>query len=147
MREMKSCVDNKNIYFYLESYSQFTDDLSVYLYLYSDRDPEDVNFYTVEIIPGMGSRPSMPNYSGPIGGDANRPGTAPVPWLADAGQSSVLPFLAECDPSNDLCDSSEGLQCFSFNNKGPHCTHECSAPTDCEAPSPGCNGMGVCKVP
>jgi hypothetical protein len=66
---------------------------------------------------------------------------------ADAGESTPLPFLAECDPGNDQCDSSEGLLCFSFNNKGPHCTHSCSVPADCESPSPGCNGMGMCKAP
>jgi hypothetical protein len=55
----------------------------------------------------------------------------------------ALPFLAECGEDED-CAS--GL-CFNFNAKGLHCTHACQAAADCEAPSPGCSGMGVCKTP
>jgi hypothetical protein len=62
---------------------------------------------------------------------------------ADAG--TPLPFMSECVLGmDDQCDT--GL-CFDFNTKGPHCTHECTVDTDCEDPSPGCNGMGVCKAP
>jgi hypothetical protein len=63
---------------------------------------------------------------------------------ADA-PSGDLPFMSECDPVTDMCD--DGLTCFNFNAKGPHCTHDCTVDTDCEAPSPGCNNMGVCKAP
>ena len=53
--------------------------------------------------------------------------------------------MAEC-PLGDNAACSSGL-CFEFNSKGPHCTHACTLDTDCEAPSPGCSGMGVCKAP
>lgn len=73
---------------------------------------------------------------------------------ADAGDSvdapasdggAMLDFLEMCDPLDDQCG--DGLQCFMFNMRGPHCTHSCTFDTDCEAPSPGCNNMGVCRVP
>ena len=60
-----------------------------------------------------------------------------------AAAAGGLPFLAACT-SNAECAS--GL-CFNFNAKGLHCTHSCQSATDCEAPSPGCNGMNVCKAP
>jgi hypothetical protein len=61
---------------------------------------------------------------------------------SDAGPGQ-LPYMAECT-QNEQCETE---LCFNFNNKGPHCTHECQTAGDCEAPSPGCNGMGVCKAP
>ena len=60
---------------------------------------------------------------------------------ADAGDP--LPYMAECD-TNEQCETE---LCFSFNAKGPHCTHSCVIDADCESPSPGCNNMGVCKAP
>ena len=66
---------------------------------------------------------------------------------ADAMPGGALQFMQACDPTNDMCDSAMNLTCFSFNNKGPHCTHSCQGDSDCAAPSPGCNGMGVCKAP
>jgi hypothetical protein len=61
----------------------------------------------------------------------------------DAGE--LLPFMAECSVGeHERCDT--GL-CFDFNAKGPHCTHACEVDADCEPPSEGCNGMGVCKAP
>jgi len=66
---------------------------------------------------------------------------------SDGGNDAALQFLDECEPANDTCDSTLGLICFSFNNKGPRCTHDCTVASDCESPSPGCNGMGVCKAP
>lgn len=64
----------------------------------------------------------------------------------DAGASSGdIAFMESCSPAADQC--ADGLVCFSYNMKGPHCTHACAEDTDCEAPSPGCNGMGVCKAP
>jgi hypothetical protein len=62
----------------------------------------------------------------------------------DAG-AELLPFMSECTLGMDeQCET--GL-CFDFNTKGPHCTHACEVDADCEAPSEGCNGMGVCKAP
>jgi hypothetical protein len=69
------------------------------------------------------------------------------PNAPDAMPGAVLGFLEQCDVSNDQCDTSMDLICFAFNNKGPHCTHTCQGPEDCAAPSTGCSGMGVCKVP
>ena len=66
---------------------------------------------------------------------------------ADGGSDDPLPFMASCDVEDDRCDAEAGDSCFNFNNKGPHCTHACDSPEDCPAPSPGCNNMGVCKVP
>lgn len=61
-----------------------------------------------------------------------------------AGAGSIT-FLSPCDPC-DPAACSTGL-CFSFNSKGPLCSKACTADSDCEAPSPGCNNMGVCKAP
>jgi hypothetical protein len=41
----------------------------------------------------------------------------------------------------------EGLVCFNFNAKGKICTDTCAGDDACEAPSTGCNNMGVCKAP
>ena len=57
--------------------------------------------------------------------------------------AELLPYMATC-AANEECDS--GL-CFEFNAKGPHCTTTCELDLECEAPSPGCNGKGVCKAP
>ena len=73
---------------------------------------------------------------------------SPPPSGADASigpDAALLPFMAEC-PLGDNASCASGL-CFEFNSKGPHCTHACTLDTDCEAPSPGCSGMGVCKAP
>ncbi len=59
-----------------------------------------------------------------------------------AAPGAKLGFLASCS-SNADCESN---LCFSFNAYGPHCSHSCSKITDCEAPSPGCSNMGVCKL-
>ena len=73
-----------------------------------------------------------------------------TPPEADAAANAAdampaLPYLSSCDVTNDQCDSSMDLFCFAFNNKGPTCTHSCSGDLECEAPSPGCGNMGVCK--
>jgi hypothetical protein len=65
-----------------------------------------------------------------------------APALPDAGTGD-LPFLAVCT-SNEECAT--GL-CFNFNARGLHCTHACESAAECEAPSPGCNNMNVCKAP
>ncbi len=69
---------------------------------------------------------------------------APSP---DAGPGGSIGYLQPCAIADDLCDTSMDLSCFAFNMKGPHCTHSCAGDDNCEAPSPGCSGMGVCKVP
>ncbi len=60
-----------------------------------------------------------------------------------AGGAALLPFMSSCEV-DEQCET--GL-CYPFNAKGPHCTQACDGPEDCPAPSPGCNLMGVCKVP
>ena len=60
---------------------------------------------------------------------------------ADAGE--LASFMEPCE-NDDQCET--GL-CFPYNAAGPHCTHACENDLDCEEPSPGCNGMGVCKRP
>jgi hypothetical protein len=65
----------------------------------------------------------------------------------DAMPGAAIGYLQPCDTATDLCDATMNLQCFAFNNKGPHCTHSCTGNGDCEAPSTGCSGMNVCKVP
>ncbi len=72
--------------------------------------------------------------SGGAGGAGGSGGSGGVP---------KLPFLAACT-TDEQCDS--GL-CFHFNTKGPHCSKPCATSADCPSPSPGCSGMGVCKVP
>ena len=75
------------------------------------------------------------------GGSEPTPPDGPVP----SGDGGLIPFMEACTLGIDeQCDT--GL-CFDFNTKGPHCTHACAVDTDCAAPSPGCNGMGVCKAP
>ena len=54
-------------------------------------------------------------------------------------------FMEPCDVSDDACQ--EPYFCFNYNSKGPHCTTECTRDDQCEAPSTGCNMMGVCKAP
>lgn len=68
-------------------------------------------------------------------------GSAPQP---DAG--ALAAYMEPCEPAlEDACE--DGLTCFQFNARGPHCTHDCAGDTDCAAPSAGCNNMGVCKAP
>jgi len=70
--------------------------------------------------------------------------TTPRPDASVSG-SGTIPFMASCHPADDQC--LDHLVCFEFNRKGPHCTHACTDDDQCEAPSPGCNGKGVCKAP
>ena len=65
------------------------------------------------------------------------------------GGNGELPFLSECDPTNDLCNGSNNPPefCFTFNSRGPLCSHGCETDDDCSLPSTGCNGMGICKSP
>lgn len=63
----------------------------------------------------------------------------------DAMPSASIGYMEPCNVADDQC--ADGLLCFGFNMKGPHCTHACSVPSDCEAPSVGCIKMNVCKTP
>jgi hypothetical protein len=64
----------------------------------------------------------------------------------DAGAIEGEPtFMEPCDIANDACE--EPYFCFHYNMNGPHCTKECTLDEQCEAPSRGCNMMGVCKSP
>ncbi len=67
--------------------------------------------------------------------------------VPDALPGEVLGYMSPCDVADDKCDTANDLLCFGFNNNGPHCTHACEGPDDCEAPSRGCGGMGVCSPP
>lgn len=62
---------------------------------------------------------------------------------SDTDAGDLLPFMSMCE-TDEECET--GL-CFPFNANGPHCTHACETDLECEDPSPGCNGMGVCKRP
>jgi hypothetical protein len=60
--------------------------------------------------------------------------------------STLAPkYMTSCVIGGVACEA--GYMCYSFNAKGPHCSKTCSGPADCPAPSPGCSGMGICKVP
>ena len=64
----------------------------------------------------------------------------------DASVSDVVPtFMEPCVVNGTSCE--EPYFCFVYNMRGPHCTKECTLDTECEAPSSGCNNMGVCKAP
>jgi len=75
----------------------------------------------------------------------NPPDAAPdAADAADAAEAAaLLPFMATCT-SDDQCETHN---CFQYNQRGRRCTHACSSNGDCVPPSPGCNGMGVCKSP
>lgn len=81
-------------------------------------------------VPGLGG--SAANATGGAGG-------------ADGGGGAEEPigYMEPCD-EDEQCET--GL-CHPFNAKGPHCSQPCSDPSDCPPPSPGCNNMGICKVP
>lgn len=62
---------------------------------------------------------------------------------ADAAvEGGLAGFLEPCS-EDDECVTH---LCFPFNAYGPHCSQPCTKDTDCPPPSPGCSGMGVCKV-
>lgn len=54
--------------------------------------------------------------------------------------------LALFAPCTDAAQCESGL-CFEYGDARSLCTTSCSGPTDCPAPSTGCNGKGVCKPP
>lgn len=76
------------------------------------------------------------------------------PYLPEAGTAVLdagadadggLQFMSPCNPADDQCPA--GTSCDAFPSKGPHCSKPCKQNSDCPAPSPGCNMMGVCKTP
>ena len=55
--------------------------------------------------------------------------------------ATVANFSEACtDDSQCECNL-----CFTYGNGDLRCTKTCTVDADCEAPSPGCSGMGVCK--
>lgn len=62
---------------------------------------------------------------------------------AGGSEPEQVGYMDPCD-DDEQCET--GL-CHPFNAKGPHCSQPCSDPSDCPPPSPGCNNMGICKVP
>jgi hypothetical protein len=66
---------------------------------------------------------------------------------ASDGGDGGLEFMSPCstEPGSPRCPS--GTSCDEFPAKGQFCSKPCKEATDCPAPSPGCNMMGVCKAP
>lgn len=79
--------------------------------------------------------------------DGTTPGVdGSAPDAADDGAPDATAkkeLLAACEKNED-CAS--GL-CFAFNAKGQRCSKACTSASDCPAPSPGCNNLGICKAP
>lgn len=67
-------------------------------------------------------------------------GDAPAGDAAEAGGGHTMD-----QPCMTNSDCAPGLVCFHFNARGPECTHACTMDSQCEAPSPGCSMMMVCK--
>jgi hypothetical protein len=83
-----------------------------------------------------GTTPGLPTGAGGSAGGGAAGG-------GGAGGAPKIPF---CSPCEEDIECETGL-CYPFNAKGKHCTHPCRGDGDCEPPSPGCNMMGVCKIP
>jgi hypothetical protein len=92
--------------------------------------------------PGLADVASSTSFSGDTTGSGGAGGAA-AGGSGGAGGAELLPFTSPCE-SDEQCET--GL-CYSFAAKGPHCSQACDGPEDCPPPSPGCNGMGICKVP
>ena len=80
------------------------------------------------------------------------------PYLPEAGVEAAsdgsgeggdggLMFMSPCSMSAGAPQCPPGTSCDEFPAKGDHCSKPCKVATDCPAPSPGCNMMGVCKAP
>jgi hypothetical protein len=68
------------------------------------------------------------------------------------GMEAAIPDVAQ--DANDLplywpcwdnAQCASGI-CYDYKAKGQFCTKACTSDADCPAPSPGCNGMGFCRV-
>ncbi|HEY8038529.1 MAG TPA: hypothetical protein VIF15_01995 [Polyangiaceae bacterium] len=82
------------------------------------------------------------NQGGHGPGDHDDGGDAAPPPPPDASpDASDLPQGASC-LDNAQCASG---MCFDFAVKGQFCSQACDGAHPCPAPSPGCNGMGVCR--
>jgi hypothetical protein len=66
---------------------------------------------------------------------------------SDAGGDGGLMFMSACSMEPGAPQCPPGTSCDAFPAKGPHCSKPCKEATDCPAPSPGCNMMGICKAP
>ncbi len=75
--------------------------------------------------------------------DATPTADASFGALDAAGTCGATPLYQACT-GNDDCSS---CLCHSYNAAGLLCSKSCMRDEDCEAPSPGCNNMGVCKRP
>jgi hypothetical protein len=76
-------------------------------------------------------------------GDRDDGGGGPPPPPPDAAlDASGLGFGASCW-DNAQCASD---LCFDYKVRGTFCTQVCTTNADCPSGSPGCNGMGVCRV-
>jgi hypothetical protein len=82
--------------------------------------------------------------SGGMGpGDRDDGGGSAAPPPPDAAlDASNLPFGASCW-DNVQCASD---LCFDYKVRGTFCSRICMTNIDCPPPSPGCNGMGVCRM-
>jgi hypothetical protein len=82
-------------------------------------------------------------------GDMALPPGADLSGMGDlAGATDgLVPFLGPCTMNSDC----ESMICGDYPAKGGmFCTNKCTMMTaaqDCPPPSPGCNNMGLCKVP
>lgn len=69
-------------------------------------------------------------------------GVAPPPPPDAALDASNLGFGASCW-DNAQCASD---LCFDYKVRGQFCSQICTQNADCPTASPGCNGMGVCRL-
>ena len=53
----KSFMDTETLYFFLEVASPFASELSIFFYLYPNRDADVVNSFTLEVVPGSRNKP------------------------------------------------------------------------------------------
>lgn len=83
-------------------------------------------------IPALSSGATTGSGAGASGGSDGGSGGAPS-----------KAYLEECT-TNEECVTE---LCYPFMAKGPHCSQPCGGDGDCPPPSPGCNMMGICKVP
>lgn len=76
-------------------------------------------------------------------GDRDDGGDAGPPPPPDASlDASNLGFGASCW-DDEQCASN---MCFDFKARGTFCSQPCTINADCPSTSPGCNGMGVCRI-
>lgn len=90
-----------------------------------------------------GTGGGMGGAGGGMGGAGGMGGGTTTGTGGAGGGGGGAAFGEMCAMETDCAD---GLVCFDFNQKGQHCTLECSSAADCPAPSSGCNGMGYCKL-